>query len=158
MNDDIDFLLMLHKHGWTTFLVNLNGTIHQVGASSVLSSPFHDITNMLLSLLNNENEIIIKWFDEPGWNVIHVTRDKTERHILSVEIGSCLDQSGNGYEKVADFKIKLKQLLVTMFYQLKKNYHLLTEKSFAKGRENEFAYERYRQLVKKIHSDFPGIL
>ncbi len=45
-----------------------------------------------------------------------------------------------------------------MFYQLKKNYHLLTEKSFAKEREKEFSYELYNKLVEKIRADFPGIL
>jgi len=158
MDDNIDFSLTLHKHGWTTFLLNINGAIYEIVISSALSSPFYDIKNLLLALLNNEDEIRIKWFEEPGWSVIRVTRGNTERHILSVEVGSCIDQQGNDYKKVVDFKIKFKQLLVIMFYQLKKNYHLLTEKSFAKEREKEFSYELYNKLVEKIRADFPGIL
>lgn len=158
MDDNIDFSFTLHKHGWTTLLLNVNGEIHEIVISSVLSSPVYDITSLLLSLLNNENEININWFEEPGWSVIRVTRDNTERHILSVEVGSSIDQQGNDYKKRVDFKIKFKQLLVIMFYELKKNYHLLSEKSFAEGREKEFPYEFYNKLVRKITAEFPGIL
>ncbi|NLU96474.1 hypothetical protein [Chitinophaga sp. Ak27] len=158
MDDNIDFSLTLHKHGWTTFLLNVNGAIHVIVISSVLSSPVYDITNLLLALLNNEDEIRINWFEEPGWSVIRVTRSRTERHILSVEVGTCIDQQGNDYRKIVDFKIKFKQLLVILFYQLKKNYHLLTEKSFADGRKSEFPYQLYSKLIKKIAADFPGIL
>ncbi|MCW3464761.1 hypothetical protein [Chitinophaga nivalis] len=158
MDDNIDFSLMLHKHGWITFLINVDGVIHEILVSSVLSSPVYDITNLLLALLNNEDEISVNWFGEPDWSVIRVTRGHTERHILSVEVGSCIDQQGSDYKKVVDFKIKFKQLLIILFYQLKKNYHLLTEKSFANGREREFSYELYNKLNKKIETDFPGIL
>lgn len=158
MEDNIDFLLTLRKHGWTDFLLDINGVSHRIVISSVLSSPMYDITNMLLALLNNEDEIILEWFEEPGWSILRVTREKTERHIISMELGSADDQYGAGYKKIVTFEIQLKQLLVTLFYQLKKAYHLLTQKGFAKEREEEFPYERYRILLEKIKVDFPGIL
>jgi len=77
----------------------------------------------------------MEWFDEPGWSIFRVSRNKTQRHILFVEIRTAIDQYGNQYEKLVDFRIKQKQLLVIMFYQLKRNFHLLREESFAKGRE-----------------------
>ncbi|RPD42249.1 hypothetical protein [Chitinophaga barathri] len=159
MNDDIDFSLILHKHGWATLLVNIKGEVHQIGASSSLSDPLYDIASLLLSLLNNENEIRIMWWEEPGWNSLWVKRDDTQHHILSIEIGSSLDQHGKEkYEKIAGFQIKLKQFLVIMFYQLKKIYHLLPEKSFATEREGEFPYELYDKLIEKISMTFPRIL
>ena len=158
MEDNIDVSLILNKHGWTTFLLNLNGAIHEISISSVFSEPLYDVAKLLLSLLNNEDEMAMHWSDEPGWSIFQISRDKTQRHILSVEIGIAEDRDGSQYEKMVDFRIKQKQFLIIMFYQLKKNFHLLTEKSFAKDREGEFPYAYYKELVKRIAATFPEIL
>ncbi|TWF40331.1 hypothetical protein FHW36_10413 [Chitinophaga polysaccharea] len=158
MEDNIDFSFILDKHGWSTFLISIKGAIHQIGISSVLSDPMYDITSLLLALLNNEDKVEMQWFEEPGWSIFRVIRDKTQRHILSVEIGNATDQYGSEYEKVVGFSIKQKQFLIIMFYQLKKSYHLLMEKSFAKDRQGEFPYDRYKKLVEKIEVTCPGIL
>lgn len=158
MEDNIDFLLILNKYGWNTFLLNLNGAIHEISISSVFSEPLYDVAKLLLSLLSNEDEMTMHWADEPGWSIFQISRDKTQRHILSVEIGIAEDRDGSQYEKMVDFRIKQKQFLIIMFYQLKKNFHLLSEKSFAKDREGEFPYDYYKELVKKIAVTYPDIL
>lgn len=158
MEDNIDFLLILNKHGWSTFLLNLNGAIHEISISSVLSEPLYDVTKLLLSLLDNEDEVTMHLFDEPGWSIFRISRDKTQRHILLVEIGISADRDGCQYEKMVDFRIKQKQFLIILFYQLKKIFHLLSEKSFAKDREGEFPYDYYKELVKRIAVTYPDIL
>jgi len=158
MEDNIDFSLILNKHGWSTFLLSLNGAIHEIGISSVLSEPLYDVTKLLLSLLDNEDEVIMHLFDEPGLSIFRISRDKTQRHILLVEIGISADRDGRQYEKMVDFRIKQKQFLIILFYQLKKNFHLLSEKSFAKDREGEFPYDYYKELVKRIAVTYPDIL
>lgn len=158
MEDNIDFSLILNKHGWSTFLLSLNGAIHEVSISSVFSEPLYDVAKLLLSLLSNEDEMTMHWSDEPGWSIFQISRDKAQRHILLIEIGTAADREGSQYKKMVDFRIKQKQFLIIMFYQLKKNFHLLTEKSFAKDREGEFPYVYYKDLVKRIAVTLPEIL
>jgi hypothetical protein len=159
--DDIDFSFIMHKHGWTTFILFVDRQIHEFSISSVFSQPLHDVANTLMALLDNQRNITIKWFDEPGGCILQIDRLETERHILSIEVGTFAEGHGPqvaGYEKVAHFRIKQKQFLTIVFYQLKKNFHLLTEKSFLKSRENEFPYDLYRQLLNKMTFAIPELL
>jgi hypothetical protein len=159
---DIDFSLILHKHGWSTFLLNIDQTIYEILISGVLNDPFYDFTNLLLSLLNNEEEITIKWLGEPGGTKIHIVRNKVQQHLLNIKIDdfSCDIESGvmADYKNLVSFDIKLKQFMVISFYQLKKNYQLLFDKKFAEARKDEFPFELYDKLVKKITADFPELL
>jgi hypothetical protein len=156
--DDIDFSIVVNKHGWTTFLFYLEGKIHKINISSVLSDPLCEFANLLLSLLNNESEVILRWYNEPGWRIIRTIRDSQERHILLIEIGYGADLEPNEYKKEFEFKIKQKQFIIIGIYQLKKIYHLLQEKSFAKERKEEFPYELYQKLLIKAAQVIPEIL
>jgi hypothetical protein len=158
--DDIDFSFIMHKHGWTTFILFVDGQIHEFSISSVFSEPLYDIANTLMALLDNEKSITIKWFDEPGGCILQINRLETERHILSIEVGNFAEGHGPqviGYEKVAHFRIKQKQFLITALCQLKKNFHLLTDKSFLKNRENAFPYELYKQLIDRLTIMIPEL-
>lgn len=159
--DDIDFSFIMHRHGWTTFILFVERQIHEFSISSVFSRPLHDVANMLMALLDNQGNITIKWFDEPGGCILQINRLENERHILSIEVGTFVGGHGpqiTGYEKVAHFRMKQKQFLITALYQLKKNFHLLTERSFLKNRENEFPYELYKQLLDRITIAIPDLL
>jgi len=135
--------------------------MHEFSISSVFSQPLHDIANTLMALLDNEGNITVKWFDEPGGCILQINRLETERHILSIEVGTFAEGHGPqiaGYEKVADFRIKQKQFLTIAFCQLKKNFHLLAERSFLKNRENEFPYDLYEKLIDRIAIAIPALL
>jgi hypothetical protein len=78
-----------------------------------------------------------------------------------MEVGSFeggLGPQVTGYQKLADFRIKQKQFIVIALCQLKKNFHLLAEKSFMKNRENEFPYELYDKLLSRLATVMPQIL
>ena len=159
--DDIDFSLILHPHGWSTFLLSINRKAYEIEISGALSDPFYDFTSLLLSLLNNEEEVTIKWLGEPSGTKIHIVRNKVQRHLLDVIVINFDYDLATGAisnkSELVSFEIKQKQFLTIGFYQLKKTYYLLQEKNFAKDRKSEFPYDLYDELTKRITVDFPGL-
>jgi hypothetical protein len=159
--DDIDFSLILHPHGWSTFLLYIGRKAYEIEISGALSDPFYDFTNLLLSLLNNEEEVTIKWLGEPGGTKVHIVRNKVQRHLLDVKIIDFDYDLATGLisnkSELVSFEIKQKQFLTIGFYQLKKTHYLLQKKNFAKNRKSEFPYDLYDEFTKRIAVDFPGL-
>jgi hypothetical protein len=159
--DDIDFSLILHKHGWTTFFFYVDKKCYEILISGVFSDPFYDFMNLLISLLNNENEVNIQCLGEPGGYEIKIIRNKTQRHLLNIKINDfeydVVTKVATNKSELVSFEIKQKQFLIIGFSQLKKTYCLLQEQSFANDRRSEFPYHLYDELTKRIAVDFPGL-
>ncbi|MGE7775884.1 hypothetical protein ACQKLP_14240 [Chitinophaga sp. NPDC101104] len=113
----------------------------------------NDVADLITALIKQENECSLHWHGEPGGIVLHFSRIMNARHLLAVEISDI----ENGKTELA-FQIMQKQLITILFLQLKKIYHLLSEKHYAKGRTNEFPFGKYEMLTKLMREYLPAVV
>ncbi len=154
MNDDIDILLTLNPHGWSTcFFVNRDDK-YEIVITLTFGDPYYDLIMALKKLIKGDNEVSFIWYGEPGGDQIEIKRLANRHDIVIVNINSFSESYGEPikeFKKQFSFDIKLKQLIIIFYHQLYKINDLMREKSYAKLRSGDFPFNdfiKFEELVK----------
>lgn len=153
--DNIDLLIVLEEHGWSSVFLFINGFIHEFPASHTFSDPLTDFSNLCLALLANSAEEELIWYSEPGGYKWDIRQNQKEQHKISVDIQEILDEFGEKITKtkpLLNFEIKTTQFIKLIYHQLLKISELLKEKSYAKNRQEEFPFDLFNELQSKIET------
>ena len=151
--NNIDLILTLHSHGWSTCKIFNNGSIYEMVISHVFGEPYTDFINSLTKLINGSDKATFFWYREPGGEKIEINRliDKKEIHIDIFEFRESFGEDIKNFEKTLEFEIKLKNFIILAYLQLKKTFLLLKDKDFAKDRQKDFPFNdfiKFEEIVK----------
>ncbi|MCE3228581.1 MAG: hypothetical protein K0S32_3132 [Bacteroidetes bacterium] len=144
--NDIDILLTLNPHGWSTCYIVKDGKCFELTISHVFGDPYSDLINALTALINNGNEVSFFWYGEPGGEKIEIKRVKDNNHMVNVLVNGFYESYGDlikDFELTVEFQIKLRQLITLFYLQLRKTFLLLKDKEYSKNRQEDFPFDVY---------------
>ncbi|RDC61448.1 hypothetical protein [Adhaeribacter pallidiroseus] len=156
---DIDILLTLNPHGWSTCWIIKERKNFELVISHVFGDPYFDLIQALTGLINNKEEVTFFWYREPGGEKIEISRIKERRHEVRVLISGfqeSFEEAIKDFKPTVEFQIKLKQLIIIMYFQLRKTFVLLKDKEYSKNRPNSFPFEEYMKF-EKLASEYLGL-
>ena len=151
--DDIDLLLTLRPHGWSTCWIHAKDKMVEITISHIFGDPYYDFMKALMQLIDKKNETSFFWYGEPGGEKVELTRLKEYRHMIEVKVNGfdeCFGEDITRFEQRIEFVVKEKQLITLAYYQLKKIENLLQEKSFAATRGRDFPFRDFVRFEKKV--------
>lgn len=154
--NDIDFILTLHPHGWSTCWIVIHGDKYELIISHVFGDPYIDFMEALTKLIKGNNNSTFYWYREPGGEKFEIKRLSDRRDKVCVSITGFNESYGSeikDYKKTVEFEIKLENLLIVAYFQLKKIFLLLKDKDYAKDRQKDFPFEdfiKFEQIVKEF--------
>jgi hypothetical protein len=146
--DDIDFVLTLGKHGWSTGWIFVNDVPHELTITHVFGNPYFDLIQALLGLMEGKEQVSFFWYGEPGGNKIEITRLKSEQHKVRVDVNEFRDSFGDEikeFEKIIGFEIKLRGLVTLCYLQLKKTFLLMKDREYAEDRGG-FPFDEFKKF------------
>ena len=129
-DDDIDLLLTLHPHGWSTCFLFVHGEQRRLTISHVFGDPYANLINAIRQLMDGHTEASYFWYTEPGGHRIIIERMKTQQDFVSVKIDEFNESFGdqiNNFKPTITFQIKLKALIALVYFQMKKIEALLSD-------------------------------
>lgn len=141
--DDIDFLLTLHPNGWSTCRFLVGGQEIVITITHVFGDAYYDVMKSLSQLMKKEKETSFVFYGEPGGLRVSMKRVMDRRHMIFVTIEDFAESFGEeikGFEETIQFEIKEKQLVILVYYQLKKIVMLMKERSFSEKRGGDFPF------------------
>lgn len=147
--DDIDLMLILNPHGWTTCFISIKNEIFELEISQVFGDPFYDLMESLMNIIDNEKETEFNWYGEPGGNRITISKLMTQQNkanILIEEFEESFGKEVKNYEPKMSFEIKIKHLLILFYNQLKKIEMLMKDTEYAVKRKNNFPNKQFHKF------------
>jgi hypothetical protein len=154
--DDIDFFYILENHGWSTCLIYIRGKIYSFGPTHIFNNPIEELLISLTALLNDEDEIKFKWFDEPGHYDWLIKRNTDQKHKIKVTITNAVQLEFKSHPELEtiSFKVKLKLFSLCVLKQMEKINDLLTEPSFKENKRTEFPYKEFKNFKLAFNSKY----
>jgi hypothetical protein len=152
-SDEIDFLLILEQHGWSTCWIVADEKPVELCITHVFNDPYDDLIGALLRVMRKEPLVTFFWYGEPGGERIEIERNPDQQRMLKVRIDGFYESFGEeikDFEPTIHFEMKESQFLAQFYYQLKKIETLLKEPSFAKDRGGEFPFRRFRAFEEEV--------
>jgi len=152
-NHDIDLMLTLNPHGWSTCFIYVNGKSHELTISHTFGDPIFDFINALSKLIKGQIPTDVFWYGEPGGERISFNRIKDRMDTINIKIDGFNESYGNeikDYNKTLEFNIKINQLLTICYLQLKKTALLLSDKSFNEPRSGIFPFSQFKQFELEV--------
>jgi hypothetical protein len=136
LNDEIDLVYRLGKHGWSDLYIISNDEVHAFRITHVISDPMSELIELCCALLRGEDRHWVRLPDEPGGTLIDVVRHKDQRHIISVKAYSCdeWDVTPPSGTLVLSFDMKVRQFVDVMYHQFDKLSSLWKEPSYQRDR------------------------
>jgi hypothetical protein len=149
--DDIDILLTLHPHGWSSCFLFVRDKTFEFSITHVFSDPYSDLIQALSNLINGQKDVTFYFFGEPGGQRFEIKKLMTEQHKVLVsinEFSESFDEEPKKYDSTITFEIKLRQLIAIFYLQLQKTYLLLRDKQFSENRANDFPFQEFHKFEK----------
>lgn len=149
--DDIDLLLILNPHGWITFILYIKSKSHEFAVTQVFGNPYIDLIQALQNVINGQNSTEFYWFAEPGGIKFEINRIVNQQNKVNITISEFNESYGKeikDYEIVVEFEIKIKQLIIIFYNQLKKTEMLLKDSEFLSNRD-DFPFHEFKSFEKK---------
>lgn len=156
--DDIDLILTLHPHGWSTCCIFIHGDRFELTISHVFGNPYLDFINALTKLIKGNNAASIFWYREPGGERIEIKKLKERTNVVRIKISSFKESYGHEikeYDETVEFEIQLKCFIILSYIQLKKTHLLLKDKNYSTSRRNDFPgvdFIKFEEIVKEYIS------
>lgn len=139
--DDIDFILTLNGHGWSSFYLFTKDSNIKVSITHIFTNPYAELMQALSGLVIGNNSATFTWYDEPGGQKWDIQRIVTAQHKVVVtitEFSELFSGKPQSFKPIFTFEMKLKQLLTIFYLQLQKTFYLLQDKEFAATRKDDF--------------------
>lgn len=153
--DDIDLLLTLHPHGWSSCFLLVRDKTFELVITHVFGAPYSDLIQALTDLINGQNNVTLFWYGEPGGHRIEINKLTTQQNKVTVSVNEFegdFDKESKHYSLVTTFDIKLKQLITIFYLQLQKAHFLLRDKQFSDKRAQDFPFQAFHQFEKVAKS------
>ena len=147
--DDIDIILTLNQHRWSTCSFFIREKTLECTITHVFGDPYVDLINALSALVSGQNNVCFFWYGEPGGNRISIDRIATQQHKVIVTIddfGESFPEEPKSFDLQLKFEVKLKQLITLFYFQLQKTHSLLQDKQYARDRGNDFPFQIFHQF------------
>jgi len=145
-DDDIDFLLTLNKHGWSTGYLFIRDELVEFTITHIFGDPYYDLMSALSDMISKRESASFFWYGEPGGERIEFLRIKDRQQMVQVVVNGfseVFDEEPKAYEPTISFEISLKQLVTLFYFQLKKTSELLSDTAFAKQRHKDFPFTKF---------------
>lgn len=152
-NDKIDFLLKLEPHRWSSCWIVADNKPVELCITHIFDDPYTDLMDALVRVIKGERLVTFFWYDEPGGERIEMERDPVQKNLLKVRIDGFYESFGDeiqDFEPTIHFEMKESQFLLQFYFQLKKIETLLKEPSFAKDRQGQFPFQRFRTFESEV--------
>lgn len=149
--DDIDLLLTLNPHGWSSCFLFVRDNTFELIITHSFSNPYLDLIQVLTNLIYGHNNATLFWYGEPGGHRIEINKIMTEQHKVMVSITQFDEnfyKEQKQYSLMITFDIKLKQLITILYLQLKKTHFLLRDKQFSENRIHDFPFQEFHKFEK----------
>lgn len=147
MIDDVDVLLNIHPHGWSSCTFIVADRRVTVLASSIFGEPFSLLISSLSALIRKAPEATFDWNDEPGGHRFTFSAilpgDKIRLQVYS--FGEANNPAYLSEEPVLVFELPLRQWIILYGTQLKKLDSLLQDKAYARNRQS-FPFKAFREF------------
>lgn len=157
--DDIDILLTLNPHGWSTCLFFIKEKTVEYSITHIFGDPYFDLMKAISDLIKGEESATFFWYGEPGGEKIEMTKIKDQQHkiiVTSESFDGDFYEEPKAFELTVKFEIKLKQIVTLFYFQLKKTYTLLKDRQFAENRANDFPFQEFQNFERLVLSYFAG--
>jgi hypothetical protein len=151
--DDIDLMLILNPHGWTTCFISIKNEIVELEITQVFGNPFFDLMESLMNIIDNKTETEFYWYGEPGGNRIRISELMTQQNKVNIVIEEFEESFGKevkNYEPKMNFEIKIKHLLILFYNQLKKIEMLMRDTEYSNKRKNDFPNKQFHKFERKF--------
>ena len=163
-DDSVDFLLMLEKYGLSIFKIFVNGQLIDIEISPIFNCAYFELIEALLKIVNEQKETECFLYDEPtrvgikmGFSKIGSKNNRIHIKINSFEelyetFISIKQHSKEPKESklMVEFTMGKNELLIKMYFQLKKIFCLLKDKEYSKDRGKYFPFEEYKRFENKM--------
>ena len=152
-SDDIDLILILNPHSWSTCFLFVKGKTIEFRITHVFGDPYSDLMLGLLAIVNGQESVTFFWYDEPGGEKIEISRVRSQINQIQVMINrfeEVFSKEHQYYKLTIDFEISLKQLVTIFYFQLKKTAFLLQNKEFAETRAKDFPFQEFHKFERLI--------
>ncbi|MDI3319268.1 hypothetical protein [Pinibacter soli] len=153
--DDIDIILTLNPHGWSTCYFYISDKTFEFTITHVFNDPYTDLISALSALLNGQDDVSFFWLGEPGGQRIKISRLSSQQHKALVTIedfGESFHEEPKSFDLKLEIEMKIKQLITLFYFQLCKTNALLQDTRFAKDRAKEFPFQAFHQFDRLVKS------
>lgn len=153
--NEIDFLLILEPHGWSTCWIFAEGKPIELTITHIFNDPYDELISALCRLMKGENLVTLFWYAEPGGERIEIERLKDKKKMLNIRFDGfheCFGDEVKDVEPTIHFEMTERQFLITAYYQLKKTEQLLADVSFAKSRNGDFPFQRFKIFEAEVRN------
>jgi len=151
--DDIDFILTLNPHGWSTCFIFIEANSYEISITHVFGDPYYEFIKALSKLIDGHESASFFWYGEPGGEKFELRRIKERKHILHVEVSGFRESYGetiHEFTPTVEFEILFKNFLIIAYLQLKKSFLLMKDKNYCTKRQNDFPFDEFIKFEKTI--------
>ncbi|WP_118975199.1 hypothetical protein [Taibaiella koreensis] len=146
-SENVDLLLRIDPHGWSSCTFLQKGHIVTLSASFLFGDPFEILITALSQLDSGSPEASFDWYDEPG-GYRFTFRKLTSNERISLQIDR-FDES-YGYnpqprDRILEATLPLSYWIVLYYLQLKKLACLLQDRTYAQNRQ-VFPFKLFRSF------------
>ena len=149
--DNIDILLTLNPHGWSSCFLFVRDKTFEFVITHVFSDPYSDLIQALSNLISGQKDTTFYWYGEPGGHRFEIKKLMTQQDkvIVSInEFSELIYEEPKEYELTVTFEIKWRQLIAIFYLQLQKTHFLLRDKQFSENRAKNFPFQEFHKFEK----------
>jgi hypothetical protein len=150
--DNVDLILTLRKHGWSDFILTLDGEIYRFLITNIFGDPYEMMMDELSKIIDGVEEVSFLLHDEPGTAEFKICRLKNQRHKLQVMIReSDTVSSPPCWVDKCMFTVARSQLVKLFYIQLKKIDLLMQDEQYRQERNfPRWRFAKFEVLVNKF--------
>lgn len=150
--DYFDVLLTLQPYGWTDFYFLVDNRNFEYSISHVFSNPFSEIMEALEILIKEEKETFFILYGEPGGCMFEIKTIPSQQHKVIVSLYDFIESCGFeiNFNLMMQFEIKMKQLILIFYLQIKKNFLLLNDKEYSSDRNGHDLIQNFPNFEKIV--------
>lgn len=147
MLDDVDILLNIHLHGWSSCTFIVADRTFTIPASYIFGEPFSLLISSLSALIKDAPEATFDWNDEPGGHRL-IFKAISPGDRIRLQVYRFEEINAPAYiseEPILVIELPLRQWIILYGTQLKKLDRLLQDKAYARNRQS-FPFKTFREL------------
>ncbi|MBK7885260.1 MAG: hypothetical protein IPJ81_16880 [Chitinophagaceae bacterium] len=151
---DVDFLYNLNGSGWSQCKLFLETAEISIFNTHIFNNPIEELISAINKILKGEENVSFIWHREPGGHSWKIVKDK-KADILNITIDKFSGDEIRNTETLVEFKIKVRQFIILVYYQMKKIAELLKDKSYnSQGNRNEdFPFAIFTEMEKLVNDN-----
>lgn len=147
---DLDLLLTLHPHGWSSCWLWVEGKNYELVISHVFGEPWEAFLQALARLMKGQQEASCNWYGEPGGNKWSFQLKKKQLWVQVEQFEEAYWEEPMEVEPLVSFDLQFSSFLFLVYYQFKKTQQLLQDPAFAAHRNGNFPFAYFKEWEKLV--------